>query len=72
MIDMEDIEKLCRDFHKKVGLDKSIKIIIEDGNPTESPLWGKSELLKNESYPFHKVITDGGTYWSYKENLQTK
>lgn len=65
---------MCKELHEKVGLDKTIKIIIEDGDPQKEILsWGERHVLNVDnrlnqdiaSHPFAKISVSKGIQWSY-------
>lgn len=64
-----DIEKLCQEFHQKIGKDKSIKIEIEEGDTYQDPKLYKYEFTYNtgikESEPYMKITKGKGILHSY-------
>lgn len=72
-----EIEKLCEEFHQKVGKDKNIRIIIEEGNVEDFTGWvtGKINGYKLpktkgdiKSLPFNKVSKGNGIQYHYERD----
>ena len=72
-----NIEKLCKEFHEKVGKDKTLKIVIEEGNVQDKSEWfiGKMrpevlDEIRNMSKPkklkpFFKLSKGNGVEYRY-------
>ena len=72
-----DIEKLCEEFHEKIGKDKTVKIIIEEGDTEYDTGWITGtirpevwEEIKNrpkteKPKPFAKFSKGNGIEYSY-------
>jgi hypothetical protein len=73
---MENIEKLCEEFHEKIGKEKYLKIIVEEkaeplpkGEYIEATfnLSGKIETVK----PFMKIRENDKIVYSYIGNCMS-
>lgn len=72
-----DIEKLCEEFHEKIGKDKTVKITIEEGDVDDMTGWFTGtikpevwEEIKNRPKsetpkPFLKIGKGNGIEYSY-------
>lgn len=72
-----DIEKLCKEFHEKVGKNKTVKISIEEGDTEDMTGWFTGtikpevlEKIKNQPKsekpnPFIKLSKGNGVEYSY-------
>ena len=72
-----NFEKLCEEFHEKVGKDKTVKISILEGDTEDKESWftGKidlevwQEILNNRTIekpkPFAKLSKGNGIEYSY-------
>lgn len=72
-----DIEKLCEEFHEKIGKDKTVKISIEEGDTENMTGWVTGimrpevwEEIKNRPKPekpkhFLKLSKGDGIEYSY-------
>uniref|UniRef100_UPI00404B49ED hypothetical protein n=1 Tax=Flavobacterium sp. TaxID=239 RepID=UPI00404B49ED len=72
-----NIEKLCEEFHEKIGKDKTVKISIEEGNTENMTGWVtgimrpevweeiKNRPKKEKPKPFLKLSKGDGIEYSY-------
>lgn len=72
-----DIEKLCEEFHEKIGKDKTVRITIEEGDTEDKTSWftGKmrpevwKEIVDKRTTekpkPFAKYSKGNGIKYSY-------
>ena len=74
---MLDIEKLCEEFHKIIGRDKTVKISILEGDTEEMTGWVTGTIKpevweeirnlpkKEKPKPFLKIAKGSGVEYSY-------
>ncbi|ELI6456106.1 hypothetical protein SL057_002436 [Flavobacterium psychrophilum] len=72
-----NIEKLCEEFHEKIGKDKTVKILVEEGDTEDMTGWFtgvmrpevwegiKSQPKVKNPKPFIKLSKGNGIEYSY-------
>jgi hypothetical protein len=79
MKNSEKIENLCKDFHEKIGKNKTVKISIEEGDTEDNSKWFtgtirpevwkeiKNKFTEKKPKPFMVLSKGNGIEYSYIE-----
>jgi len=79
-----EIEKLCEEFHKKVGKDKTVRISILEGDTEDTSKWFTGKMrpevwkeildkrITEKPKPFAKYSRGSGVEYSYVSFKEVK